>query len=124
MTIPLPSFPGLISFIITVPLDVPSDFHNSSPTIPSLAANSNSFPRLTKASGKLEPPPLLISWTREILSGGIICPLDDAEYENVTLLIKELFARRMVVELGETVGLEIMLDSFWELSAEISMFMT
>ena len=59
-----------------------------------------------------------------MLSGGIICPLEDAEYENVTLLIKELFARRMVVELGETVGLEIILDSFWELSAEISMLVT
>ena len=51
-----------------------------------------------------------------MLSGGIICPLDDAEYENVTLLIAELFANLRVVEVGETEGLEIILDSFFEFS--------
>ena len=52
-----------MSLTETVPANDPSDFHNSSPFVPSSAVKKSDEPTATKFAGPALPEPALISFT-------------------------------------------------------------
>src|SRR5687767_14370191 len=57
---------GSMFLTSTVPAAVPSDLHNSSPSTPSLAANSRTLPRTSRWRGNAPDVPTQMSFTSTV----------------------------------------------------------